>query len=50
MENYVKSLKVNASIRTTLGTPMNTEDNYIYMRIYMVDGKVTQCLKCRIDA
>lgn len=35
MENYVKSLKVNASIRTTLGTPMNTADNYIYIYVYL---------------
>lgn len=54
MENYVKSLELNASIRTTLGTPLDTKDNYVYLfkyiDIYMVDAKVTQCLKCRIDA
>lgn len=31
MENYVKSLEVNASIRTTLGTPMDTKDIYVYL-------------------
>lgn len=45
--------EVNASIKTTLGTPMNTAKNYnvhIDRYLYIIDGKVTQCLKCRIDA
>lgn len=35
MENYVKSLELNASIRTTLGTPLDTKDNYVYLFIYI---------------